>query len=109
MSAWVSLLLAIVFEIIGTALLKLSNGFSEAGWGLMAILAYCGSFWFLAPALKTIPIGVAYAIWAGVGIVAVAVIGFVFFEQRLQFLQYLFITMILIGAVGLRLTTQVQS
>lgn len=106
MTAWFSLLIAIGFEILGTSLLKLSNGFEKPLWGGAAIAAYWGSFWFLAPAIKTIPIGVAYAIWAGVGIVAVAVIGLIFFGQRLAFLQYLFIAMILMGAVGLRLTTE---
>lgn len=106
MGAWLSLLIAIAFEIVGTSLLKLSHGFEKVHWGVLAILAYWGSFWFLAPAIKTIPVGVAYAIWADVGIVAVAIVGFFFFGQRLQFLQYLFITMILIGAVGLRLTTE---
>ena len=106
MTAWISLLIAIGFEIVGTSLLKLSHGFEKVHWGILAILSYWGSFWFLAPAIKTIPVGVAYAIWAGVGIVAVAIIGFFFFGQRLAFLQYLFIAMILIGAVGLRLTTE---
>jgi len=107
MSAWLYLLAAIGFEIIGTAFLKMSDGFEKPMLGMMSIGAYTFSFWMLAPALKTIPVGIAYAIWAGVGIVAVAVIGFFFFEQRLQMLQYGFIALILIGAVGLRLTTEV--
>ncbi|MHA7871652.1 MAG: DMT family transporter [Hyphococcus sp.] len=107
MTAWIALLLAIGFEILGTSFLKLSDGFEKLHWGGLSLLCYYGSFFFLAPAIKVIPIGVAYAIWAGVGIVAVAIVGFFFFEQRLAFLQYLFIAMILIGAVGLRLTTEV--
>ncbi|MEO1252759.1 MAG: multidrug efflux SMR transporter [Pseudomonadota bacterium] len=106
MTAWLSLLLAIGFEIVGTALLKLSNGFENLLWGGLALTAYWASLWFLAPAIKTIPIGVAYAIWAGVGILAVAIIGLVFFGQRLALIQYAFIAMILIGAFGLRLTTE---
>ncbi|MEM8771511.1 MAG: multidrug efflux SMR transporter [Pseudomonadota bacterium] len=105
MTAWLFLLLAIAFEIVGTALLKLSNGFENMMWGGLSLMAYWVSLWFLAPALKTIPIGVAYAIWAGVGIMAVAVIGYFFFDQRLALAQYVFIVMILTGAVGLRLTT----
>lgn len=97
-------MIAIGFEIVGTSLLKVSDGFEKWGWGMAAIASYWVSFWFFAPALKTIPIGAAYAIWSGAGIVAIAVIGFLFFEQRLQWLQYGFILMILIGAVGLRLT-----
>ncbi|MEO1242528.1 MAG: multidrug efflux SMR transporter [Pseudomonadota bacterium] len=106
MTAWLALLIAIGFEILGTSFLKLSDGFEKLHWGGLSILFYYGSFFFLAPAIKVIPIGVAYAIWAGVGIVAVAIIGFFFFEQRLQVLQYIFIALILIGAVGLRLTTE---
>lgn len=98
MSAWLYLFAAICFEIIGTAFLKMSDGFEKPMLGMISIAAYTLS---LAPALKTIPVGIAYAIWAGVGIVAVAVIGFFFFEQRLQMLQYGFIALILIGAVGL--------
>ncbi len=105
MNAWISLLIAIGFEILGTSLLKLSEGFEKTLWGMLAIAAYWVSFWFLAPALKAIPIGVAYAIWAGVGIAAVAVIGFFAFGHRLHLLQYFFMALILIGAVGLRLTT----
>lgn len=107
MTAWLYLVAAIGFEIGGTSLLKMSNGFEKTGLGMASIGAYTCSFWMLAPALKTIPVGIAYAIWAGVGIAAIAMIGFFFFEQRLQALQYGFIALILIGAVGLRLTTDV--
>lgn len=106
MTPWISLFIAIGFEIGGTALLKMSNDFEKPMVGLAAIGLYTVSLVFLAPALKAIPIGIAYAIWAGVGIVAVALIGFLFFEQRLGVLQYLFIALVLIGAVGLRLTTK---
>ena len=106
MSAWVFLTIAIGFEVVGTSLLKLSNGFEKMHWGAAALGAYWASFLFFAPALKTIPVGVAYAIWSGVGIVAIAIIGYFFFEQRLAFVQFMFIALILIGAIGLRLTTE---
>ncbi|MEL7487136.1 MAG: multidrug efflux SMR transporter [Pseudomonadota bacterium] len=105
MIAWILLVIAIAFEIVGTSLLKLSDGFEKPLWGGLAIASYWGSFSFLAPALKAIPVGVAYAIWSGVGIVAIAIIGYFFFDQRLSLLQYFFIATILFGAVGLRLTT----
>ena len=105
MGAWLYLFIAIGFEIGGTTLLKMSDGFEKPMIGMASIGLYTASLWFLAPALKTIPVGIAYAIWAGVGIVAVALIGFVFFQQRLGLSQYFFISLILIGAVGLRLTT----
>ena len=105
MSAWVLLSFAIIFEVIGTVFLKLSDGFSKMSWGTASIAFYWASFAFMAPAIKTIPVGVAYAVWSGVGIVAISIIGYFFFEQRLALFQFLFIALILIGAVGLRLST----
>ena len=66
-------------------------------------------FWVLAPALKYLPLGIVYAIWSGVGIVAAVLIGLLVFSERLAMLQFLFIVMILVGAVGLRLTTAPQA
>ena len=96
---------AIVVEICGTFLLKLSNGFERWHWGWLSILCYALCFAALAPALKTIPVGVAYAVWSGVGIVAAALIGLLAFSERLGPLQLVCIALILVGAVGLRLTT----
>ena len=62
-------------------------------------------FWVLAPAMKELPVGVVYAIWAGVGIVAATLIGFMAFGERLGVIQVVCVAMVLIGAVGLRFTT----
>ena len=105
MSGWYYLLGAIALEVAGPFLLKLSNGFEKWHWGTLSILCYSACFWVLAPALKVIPVGVAYAIWAGVGIVAAAVIGLFAFNEKLGALQLLFIGLVLAGAIGLRLTT----
>lgn len=105
MSGWYYLLGAIALEVAGTFLLKLSSGFEKWHWGTLSILCYSACFWVLAPALKVIPVGVAYAIWAGVGIVAAAVIGLFAFNEKLGALQLLFIGLVLAGAIGLRLTT----
>ena len=109
MSAWIFLSIAIMFEVSGTVLLKLSNGFEKIGLGMAAIGCYSICFWFLAPALKVIPVGIAYAIWAGMGIFAVTIIGLAVFGQKLTLLQYGFIIFILIGAVGLNLTTDIHN
>jgi small multidrug resistance pump len=105
MSAWTCLAIAIALEIAGTAALKVSDGFSRPAWGLTAIGLYGACFWAFAPALKSIPVGVAYAVWAGVGIAAAGVIGVLFFGDRLGLIQCLFIGLVLVGAVGLRLTS----
>ncbi|MEM8918220.1 MAG: multidrug efflux SMR transporter [Pseudomonadota bacterium] len=105
MSGWGYLAVAIALEIVATTLLKLSDGFAKWHWGVLSITCYSACFWVLAPALKTLPVGVVYAIWSGAGIVAITIIGAFFFDERLAFLQFLFIALILIGAVGLQLTT----
>lgn len=106
MSAWLYLAVAISLEVAGTFLLKLSNGFEKWHWGMLSIACYSSCFWVLAPALKVLPVGVVYAIWAGVGIVAAALIGLIAFGDRLGVLQLACIAMILVGAIGLRLTTE---
>ena len=106
MNAWMFLGLAITFEVCGTLMLKLSDGFEKWQWGAGSLLAYAASFWMLAPAVKVIPVGVAYAIWSGCGIVAISIIGLFAFDERLGAMQFAFIAMILIGVVGLNLTVQ---
>ena len=105
MTAWMYLSAAILFEVIGTFLLKLSHGFEKWHWGVLSILFYSACFWMLAPAMKELPVGVAYAIWAGIGIVAATGLGFMFFGEHLGPIQLACIAMVLVGAVGLRLTT----
>ncbi len=106
MSAWFYLSLAIVFEVSGTLLLKYSDGFEKVGLGMASIACYSVCFWLLAPAIKVIPVGVAYAIWAGMGILTISILSIFLFGQKLGGPQYGFIGLILIGAVGLNLTTQ---
>lgn len=105
MSAWIFLAAAITLEVTGTFLLKLSNGFEKWQWGALSIACYSACFWVLAPAMKVLPVGVVYAIWAGVGIVAATAIGVIAFQERLGLLQYGCIALVLVGAVGLRITT----
>ncbi|MEO1647614.1 MAG: multidrug efflux SMR transporter [Pseudomonadota bacterium] len=104
MSPWLFLAGAIFLEVMGTFLLKLSDGFEKPLWGVLSIACYSACFWFLAPAMKALPVGVVYAIWSGVGIVAASLIGIFAFDERLGALQFVFMAMILIGAVGLQLT-----
>jgi multidrug transporter EmrE-like cation transporter len=96
--------MAIGLEILATTLLKMSNGLEKWSWGALSMACYAGCFWVFSPALKTIPLGVAYAIWAGVGMVAMAVIGAAFFGQRLGAPQLGFLALIIVGSVGLRLS-----
>lgn len=106
MSPWMYLGFAIALEIAGTFLLKLSNGFERWQWGALSIACYSACFFMMAPAMKALPVGVVYAIWSGIGIVAAAAIGILAFGEKLGVLQYLCIALVLVGAVGLRLTAK---
>ncbi|MCC6002258.1 MAG: QacE family quaternary ammonium compound efflux SMR transporter [Pararhodobacter sp.] len=81
---WVYLAVAIVFETIGTTALKASQQFTRPLPSVLVVVAYGLSFYLLAKALLHIPVGVAYAIWAGLGICLIAGIGYVVFGQRLD-------------------------
>ena len=105
MTGWLYLGIAIVLEIIATTMLKLSDGLARWHWAALSIVLYAICFLALAPALKTIPVGIAYAIWSGVGIIAMAVIGVLWFDQRLTAVQILCMALVLAGALGLRATT----
>lgn len=84
MNHWVYLLIAIVCEIIATSALKASEGFSRLWPSLLAVAGYLMAFYFLSQTLRTIPVGIAYAIWSGVGILLITLIGWIFFEQKLD-------------------------
>lgn len=81
---WIFLALAIVGEVVATSSLKASEGFTRLAPSLASIIGYGVAFYFLALALRTIPIGTAYAIWAGLGIVLVAAAGWLVFAQKLD-------------------------
>jgi multidrug transporter EmrE-like cation transporter len=105
MSGWLYLGVAILLEIVATTMLKLSDGLARWHWAALSILFYAVCFLALAPALKSIPVGIAYAIWSGVGIIAMAVIGVLWFDQRLTAVQIFCMALVLAGALGLRATT----
>jgi small multidrug resistance pump len=109
MNAWIYLAIAIAFEIAGTSLLKASNGFARMGLGIGSMACYWVCFGFLAVAMKSIPVGVAYAIWSGVGILAITIIGWFVFKQSLNAAQIGFIALICLGAIGLNLTTKSET
>ena len=82
--AYMLLFIAIVSEVIGTSALKMSDGFSKPGPSIVVVIGYGCAFYFLALVLKSIPVGLAYAIWAGVGIALITIVGAVFFQQTLD-------------------------
>ena len=96
---WLLLILAIAAETVGTTALKASEGFTRLGPSVVTALAYAVSFYLLAQVLKTIPVGIAYAIWSGVGIVFITAIGWLVFKQALDAPALIGIALIAAGIV----------
>ena len=93
------LLLAILTETIGTMALKGTAGFSRLGPVVLVVLGYSASFYFLGLALKTIPVGIAYAIWSGLGIVLITALGYVLYRERLDAAALTGIALIIAGII----------
>lgn len=100
---WIYLGLAIVFEIIATSSLRQTDGFTKWLPSLLTICGYCASFYFLSLSLRTIPVGIAYAIWSAVGMVMIALIGYVLFGQKLDLAAIVGIGLIIAGVISLSL------
>ncbi|NBQ68101.1 MAG: QacE family quaternary ammonium compound efflux SMR transporter [Nitrosomonadaceae bacterium] len=84
MQPWIYLAVAIVSEVIATSFLKSAEGFTRLWPSLVVVVGYLLAFYLLSLTLKTIPVGVAYAIWSGVGIVLIAISGWLFLGQSLD-------------------------
>lgn len=96
---YIVLLLAVAAETIGTAALQASQQFTRVGPAIVVVIAYGISFYLLALALKSIPLGIAYALWSALGIVFIAIIGFVVYGQRLDWPAIAGLGLILSGIV----------
>jgi small multidrug resistance pump len=94
---YVYLALAIVCEVVGTTALQSSHGFTRLGPSLLVVLGYGLAFFLLALVLRTIPMGVAYAIWAGLGIVLIGLAGVVVYKQSLDLPAMLGMALIVAG------------
>ena len=101
--AYLYLFVAIVAEVVGTLALKATEGFTKLVPSLIVVAGYAVSFYFVSLALKTIPVGVAYAIWSGLGLVLVVVVGAVLYKQVLDLAAAVGILLILAGVVVIHL------
>ena len=106
MNYWIVLFVAILGEVIGTTALKVSDGFSQFVPSLVVVLGYGVSFYCLALALRSIPLAIAYAVWSGVGVVAVSLVGWRLFEQKLNLWSIVGMALVVIGIVILNLSSR---
>jgi small multidrug resistance pump len=96
---WVLLTVAIVAEVIATSSLKLSDGFTRLWPSVVVVLGYGISFYFLSVTMRSMPIGVIYAIWSGLGVVLVTLVGWLVFKQHLDLPALLGIGLIIAGVI----------
>jgi small multidrug resistance pump len=109
MPQWIFLSIAIVCEVIGTSALKASDGFTRLWPSVIVIVGYAAAFYFLSLTLKTIPVGVAYAVWAGAGVALIALIGWLYFGQTLDAPAIIGMLLIVAGVVVLNVFSEFNS
>lgn len=103
---WLYVLIAGFFEIIWAVSLKYTHGFTMLLPSIFTGLAMLASLFFLAIALKTIPVGTAYAVWTGIGAAGTAVMGIILFKESTEIIRIVCILFIVIGIIGLKLSSQ---
>lgn len=103
--AWMMLLLAGAFEIGYALSVAGSEAFSVLSWSISAIIFFLLTLYALSVALKTIDVGIGYAVWAGIGAVGAAVFGTVIFDQVLSINQIFWLAVIIVGVIWLKLAT----
>ena len=106
MNDWVYLFLAIMSEVIATASLKSTEGFTKPIPSVIVLVGYCAAFYFLSLTLDTISIGVAYAIWSGVGVATITVVSYFLYDQKIDLAGILGIGLIISGVIVLRLFSE---
>lgn len=103
MPHWIYLAIAIVAEVIATSALKASHEFTRLIPTIIVVIGYLTAFYFLTLSLRVIPVGVAYAIWAGLGIVLIAIISWILYGQKLDLPALLGMGLIISGVLVINL------
>lgn len=106
MQHWILLAIAIVSEVIATSCLKSTEGFTRLWPSLVVVVGYLLAFYLLSLTLKTIPVGIAYAIWSGVGIVLIALSGWLFLGQSLDIPAVIGLALIIVGVMVINIFSQ---
>lgn len=104
---WLYLVLAIVCEVVATSALKATEGFTRWQPSALVVAGYGLAFFFLSLTLRSIPVGIAYAIWAGAGVVLVSIAGWLLYQQALDLAALLGIGLIIAGVLVINLFSKV--
>lgn len=103
------LFIAIAGEVMGTSALKASYGMTKIVPAILVVIGYSLTFWSLSITLKVLPVGIVYAIWCGLGIVSIVLIGIFYFHEEFTLLHFLGTALILAGVILLSLLTPVPN
>ena len=103
--AWIYLLTAGGLEVFWSTCMKYSNGFTEIKYTVLTIVGMIFSFLFLSQATKTLPLGTAYAVWTGIGALGAVIVGIVLFKEPVTAARIFFVSLLLIGIIGLKATS----
>ncbi|MEN9657740.1 MAG: hypothetical protein RL571_1205 [Pseudomonadota bacterium] len=109
MNAYLLLVLAIVAEVVATSALKATEGFSRLMPSLVVVIGYGVAFWLLSMVLKSVPVGMAYAIWSGMGIVLVTVAAVLLYGQKPDWPAIIGLSLIVSGVVVLQLFSKMST
>jgi len=101
--SWIYLVIAGLFECGWAVGIKYTDGFTKVVPTVLTLLAMTISFWLLSIAMKTIPVGTAYAVWTGIGTIGVAILGMILFGESKEILRILSLLLIIVGIIGLKL------
>ncbi|WP_028550097.1 quaternary ammonium compound efflux SMR transporter SugE [Paenibacillus sp. UNC451MF] len=102
--AWIYLIIAGLFEVVWAVSIKYTNGFTKLVPTVVTIAGMAVSFYFLSQALKSLPMGTAYAIWTGIGAMGTVIVGMLFLGEPRDAIRLLFLLLIVGGIVGLKVT-----
>lgn len=102
---WFYLIIAGLLEVFWSTCMKYSNGFTEIKFTVLTVIGMLLSFLFLSQATKTLPLGTSYAIWTGIGALGAVIIGIILFKEPVTAARIFFLSLLLIGIIGLKITS----
>ena len=101
--SWIYLIIAGIFEVIWATTMKLSNGFHIIGWSIATVVGMIVSFAGLIVASKSLPIGIAYPVWTGIGAVGSVLVSNFLFHDQMNWITWLFVVLLIIAIVGIKI------
>ena len=102
---WICLVIAGGLEVFWSTCMKFSNGFTEIKFTILTVVGMILSFLFLSQATKTLPLGTAYGVWTGIGALGAVIVGIVLFKEPVTAARIFFVSLLLIGIIGIKVTS----